>query len=495
MSRQWILSYLWLLAAACSHGQQVTFSGIVTRYDGAVAQPQAFVDGLPRDAAFSYREIRAEEAPAVFSNRIPEVLPLSYNSVGFAANSTSALGNLVELSGSQRVADSVEVIMVTWATAAEYSALSSIDASGYRHPVTATIYQLQASAGGASSLLLLDEATVQVQIPWRPATMPDGTAYPHNGYAFKALIPLAASITVPDTCVIAIRFNTQKSGVTPLGVPGPYNKLNLAISSSLPSLGRDPNADAVFWIHQGKWYYPAINWGGFGSPMLRFSARATALSAPLLDSTFEPVNAGTYHARGKISPENLTADTVLSISKAPVIFKTAGLTKSIADPDPFITLTNSSPGLAAEITYNGGIAVPAIPGKYPFSITATDRNHSGTLTGEFYLTGMSYAQWLRQEFRDGGPAGQAASLAYATGSDSQLTQQPLRLEMAMGCITASFRQRREMIGVRIALEFSPDLFRWNSVQTREEAIDDFWEIRSTNGSESNGFFRLKVEVE
>jgi hypothetical protein len=484
-----------LLISGHSPGQKITFSDIQTSYDGMPAKPRVFLNGVMREATFTYREIKTSEAPVVFSNRIPDELPLSYTSLGFAANQTSALGNLVELAGTQRVADHAEVIMVTWATAAKYPEWAELDPSGYRHPVTASIYQLQTDVNGVTTVRTVEEASAHIQIPWRPATLPDGSPYPYNGYAFKALIPLSASITIPDSCIISIGFNTQNSGAAPLGVAGPYNELNLALSSLAATTGRDPEPNAVFWVYKGKWYYPASNWGGFGSPILRLSARATPLPAPTLDATPEPVNAGVYHARAVIQPENVEADTVLSISKASVIFETAGLTKSIADPDPFITVVNSSPGLVTSITYNNSPSVPVRPDKYSFAIHATDRNHSGSLTGEFHLTGITYQQWRQQtDLDDGTPEG-SAWLAYATGSELRRVTQPVALEAGPNGITARFSQRREMKGVRLALEFSPDLARWTTVQSARTPIDDFWETLATTSATPGGFFRLRAEAE
>lgn len=494
MKSPWLAVWFWLLTASYSPSQTIRFSDIAPTYTGVPAPPRVFVDGIRREAALSYREILSAEAPAVFSN-IPQVLPLSYPSLGFSASSTNALGNLVELAGGQRVADHVEVVMVTWATAAKYPALGALDPSGYRHPVTASIYELQTDSDGVTTLRLLDKATAQVQIPWRPATLPDGAPYPFNGYAFKALIPLSAEVPLPNTCIISIGFDTQNSGASPVGVAGPYNELNLALSSSVPSIGRDPNADAVFWSQRDKWYYPASNWGGFGSPILRLFARDLPLPEPLFDPALEPVNAGVYHVRAVIEPENLDSDTVLTISKASVVFQTAGLTKSIADPDPFISVLNRSPGLAVDITYDGSAAVPARPGRYPFVIAATDRNHSGFLTGEFRLTGQRFEQWRDQEFPAGQPGGQAAWLAYATGGDPRMNAQPLQLTASQGGMSARFRQRREMSGVRVALEFSPDLSHWSTVSTEQEAADEFWEILSATSAAPAGFFRLKAATE
>jgi len=486
---------LWFSAANVAPGQQITVAGTEVLYNGSPIHPLVMVDGLPRQAAFSFREIQRDQAPAVFSNRIPEPLPLSYSSLSFTANSTSALGNLVELAGSERVADHAEVIMVTWAKAADYPALAAADASGYRHPVSARIYELRTAADGTATIHLLDEATAHVHVPWRPPTLPDGSPYPHNGYAFRALIPLNAAITLPERCILAIAFDTQNHGANPLGVPGPYNQLNLALTGVLPVVGRDPDTDAVFWIHKGISYYPARNWGGFGSPILRLSARATPLPKPLLDATAEPLNAGVYHVRAEIPGTNLKADTVLSIAQAPVSFETAGLTRSIADPDPFITVVNSSPGLEAAIRYDGSASVPARPGRYPFTITATDRNHSGFLAGEFHLTGMTFQQWQQHQPGDPDGGGPPAWIAYATGAELPYAGQPLLMEAPGGGMIARFRRRREMSGVRLELEFSADLSQWVVLPTAAEPIDDLWETVSAGGTGSAGYFRLRARSE
>jgi hypothetical protein len=496
MWRPPIILCAWLIGAGAAPGQKLSFAETEAVYHGSPIRPRVMVDGVPQQAAWSSREIRPDEAPAVFSNRILDPLPLSYSSLGFAANSTSALGNLIELAGDERVADHAEVIMVTWAKAADYPALAAADASGYRHPISASIYELRTALDGTVTVHLVDEATAHVHIPWRPLTLPDGSPYPYNGYAFKALIPLNAAMTLPEQCIVAIAFDTQNHGTNPLKVSGPYNQLNLALTGALPVIGRDPDTDAVFWVQNGKWYYPARNWGGFGSPILRLSARATPRPAPLLDATAEPVNAGVYQVRAEIPGTNLKADTVLSIAQAPVSFETAGLTRSIADPDPFITVVNASPGLEAAIRYDGSASVPVRPGRYPFTITATDRNHSGFLAGEFRLTGMTFQQWQQRQPGDpGGGGGPPAWIAYATGTESPAAEQPLRLQATASGPTASFRRRREMPGVRLELEFSTYLSHWVTPATVVEPLDDLWETVTAAGggtAGSAGYFRLRA---
>lgn len=492
-----ILFPLILGLAPLSKGQTVRFADLAPTYTGGPIWPRVLVGGQPRSAAFKCRQLDPGATPTVFSN-LPFPLGLSYSSYGFSVNQTSALGNLVRLAGTARVADHAEVVMVTWASAANYPELAASDPSGYIHPVTATIYQLQTSSGGISTLLQLDQSTVQVQIPWRPAKLPDGKPYPYNGYAFSAIIPFSASVTLPNECIISISFNTQNAGDSPLGVAGPYEGLNVALGTSAPKVGTDVNSDQVFWRTGGKWYYPASNWSPY-SPMLGLRTRAVPLSQPALTPT-SPLHVGTYHLEATVSPEAAVAGAVMSVSKKPVNLQTAGLTKSIADRDPFITVTNSSPGLVTAITYAGSPAPPAIPGLYPFSITVTDSNHSGALTGTFHLTGQTYEQWQQQELPGSGagnadPDGDGVVnwLEYAVGAPPLKAAPALYLEAAPGGSKVWFRQRREMIGVRVSLESSADLTTWQPLATTRESADALWETYSATGTSPLGFFRLKAD--
>lgn len=476
----------------------MTFHDLTPSYTGAPVWPQVRLGGQPRAATFQCRRIDPAAAPAVFSN-LPTVLALSYNSLGFAATQTSALGNLVRLAGTPRVADHAEVVMVTWATAEKYPALAAADPSGYRHPVTATLYEIKTSSDGAVTLLPLEQSTVQVQIPWRPAKLPNGDRYPYNGYAVKVLVPFSGKVSVPAECLIAIGFDTQNSGASPLPVNGPYNELNLALGTAAPKVGADVSSDEVFWVKTGQWHYPAKNWGGFGSPLLSLGTRAIPLPSPELTSE-APLHAGTYHVEATVAPEGTVAGAVMTLAKKALSLETAGLTKSIADVDPFITVTNPSPGLEVAIRYGGSPQPPTKPGHYPFTIAVTDPNHTGSLAGDFHLTGLSYAQWSEREIRPGESTDPTADappdwLAYAVGGTPGQASQPLRLDATPGGMQVSFTQRREMPELRLRLESSTDLANWQPVATLSVEADDFWETSSATSGEASAYFRLRADVE
>lgn len=500
MHTSFLVALLTIGWVSCVRGEAVSFRDLTPVYSGSPLWPQVMVAGQPRAATFQCRKIDPVAAPAVFSN-LPTVLGLSYQSLGFAANQTSALGNLVRLSGTARVADHVEVVMVTWATAAKYPDLAATDSTGYRHPVTATLYEIKTSVTGAVTLLQLEQSTVQIHVPWRPAALPDGKPYPHNGYAFQPPIPFSAEVRVPEQCLIAISFNTQNSGESPLGVAGPYNELNLALGTSAPKIGTDVNADEVFWIKNGQWFYPARNWGGFGSPILKLGTRAAAPLQPLLTPD-APLHAATYHIEATIAPEGAVAGAVMTVAKKAILLETAGLTKSIADPDPFITVTNRSPGLAVSIHYGDSSTRPEKPGNHPFTATITDPDHTGSLSGVFRLTGLTYAQWQQLEAPQAGAGsedpdsdGQANWLEYAVGGDPAKSSQPLRLDPIPGGIRIGFMKRREMPDIRVSLESSMDLTTWLPVDAVTAATDDFWESVSATSTLPSAYFRLKADVE
>jgi len=57
------------------------------------------------------------------------------------------------------------------------------------------------------------------------------------------------AITLPDTVVYGIVYNTETFGPNPYGVPGPYDSLNVALSQDPTNLsaGSDPNPGTLFW--------------------------------------------------------------------------------------------------------------------------------------------------------------------------------------------------------------------------------------------------------
>ena len=52
-------------------------------------------------------------------------------------------------------------------------------------------------------------------------------------------------ITLPDQIIYGIAYNTQSAGQSPIGVDGPYNDLNVGLSSTV-TVGTNPNSPLAY---------------------------------------------------------------------------------------------------------------------------------------------------------------------------------------------------------------------------------------------------------
>lgn len=185
-------------------------------------------------------------------NELPAVIPPSLPSLGFQATQTAEFGDVVSLApGTGRYAAKATAAMVTWSTEA------------YSHPITLNLYGV---AGGV--LTPLASVTQTFAIPARPAASAScpGTQWLssdgcRSGYAFPVTFDLTG-LVLPDTFAYGIAYDTQTWGANPLGVDGPYTSLNVGLvgdgstaASTLPSVGSDPDPDAVLWkTATAAWY-------------------------------------------------------------------------------------------------------------------------------------------------------------------------------------------------------------------------------------------------
>lgn len=200
---------------------------------------------------------------AVAFDTIPTPLPLSAPSFSFDASQLANVGDLVTLDASTpRGAFGMEVVLVSWAceTGVWTGACATTPGATFTHPVTVRIRD---AAG-----LLLAERTQTVTIPYRPSTDPtcatptnwrgdDGNC--RSGRSVKVAFDLHdLNVTLPDTVRYEVAFNTQHFGSSPLGVTGPYDSLNVAASSTAPTVGIDLNSNEDY--ENGV---PTVS-GGFG---------------------------------------------------------------------------------------------------------------------------------------------------------------------------------------------------------------------------------------
>lgn len=468
-------------------------------YDGLIHWPELRFDGTARPLTHASRSVVDGESFEVFSN-IPATLNLSYTSLSFSASRTTMLGNLVNLSGSQRVANHVEAVLVTWATAAQYPAWAAEDPSGYTHPVTTRLYQLEMN--GASTVLReLESLKLHAHIPWRPTFLPDGSPYPYNGYAFKLILPLSGQVSVPGAVIVALSYDTQTAGLNPIGIPGPYNELNVGLSGLKSRIGTDPDTASVFWVKDGVWSYPSSNWGAVGSPMLGLHARQVALPAPALSAASPPRHAGFHHVRSSLT-DGTQIDSLQTISKAPATIRVTDTDKSVSDSDLSPVAITTPAGLPYRITYNGAGTPPNTPGNHPFQVVIESPDHEGSASGLLHLSAPRYEQWAESmlplspqssgALQDPDQDGLHNIFEYATGSAPSVQDAPAMLTRDGNQSVFTFRQRKEMPEVWLEVETSDDLRSWSVATTEIVNSDSFWETRRVRSEKKSTFFRLKA---
>ena len=202
---------------------------------------------------------------------IPDTLAGNYPSLGYQATSTSELGDIVELASSERIVNSVRVVLSSWAceTGGGASCVTGPDAT-FTHPLTLNFYD-------PSDLSTpIGTVTQSFEIPYRPSASadcggtgpwtPDGGAHCYNGFATAVTFDLSSSpVTVPGTVGVAIAYDTQTYGASPLGATGPYNSLNVALGPSPVTTGSDVDADSVLVNYTNPGFYADSGAGGAGS--------------------------------------------------------------------------------------------------------------------------------------------------------------------------------------------------------------------------------------
>jgi hypothetical protein len=189
----------------------------------------------------------------------PSPTPGNIPSHGFECCSTSQFGDEIAFAAGPRHLDWATVTMSSWALHATYPAM---DPTGFDHPLTLNIYADNAGTQGT----LLGTVTQVVHVPWRPPEDPgncptkDDPGYPYkwkddsgtcrNGYAFQVIFDLRGLyLTAPDKIVWGVSYPTQTRGTVDLpalGVPGPYNSLNVGSSGNGATVGTDVDTDVAF---------------------------------------------------------------------------------------------------------------------------------------------------------------------------------------------------------------------------------------------------------
>lgn len=208
--------------------------------------------------------VTASANTTVFSN-LPAVLPVNTPSYGFEANGIDELGTRVSLAAGSRELESVTIYLSDWAHATDAGSVGVGDAFGWRHPVTVNLY-LTDDAGDVGGLLT--SQTVDAYLPW-------------SNRAGGVLAPVTFSfsgqhVTLPDSLILTVAFNTQNYGASPLGTAGPYNSLNVATAAlsgvAFPvTAGAYGDADVGYDAERGGALTASAGWAPY-QPMFEIVA-------------------------------------------------------------------------------------------------------------------------------------------------------------------------------------------------------------------------------
>ncbi|MES2922371.1 MAG: MBG domain-containing protein [Verrucomicrobiota bacterium] len=480
--------------------QTVTYNGTAQGLDpGALPSGQA--------TEISYRDTQFAEAAAtpevVFQNG-PDTLDLSYLSTGFQAVGYWSLAKYASLGGTARKLDSCDVTLVSWARYDTSSPNGYLpwanahpelvippkpgisvpgDSGGYYHPVTLSFYEYE-NDGVIESYRLLTSQTTQTLIPWRPSTLADGvTPYPANtnGTAFRVSFSFPDGVILPPNVWVVVSYNTSSFGQVPVGVPGPYDSLNIARPSGQQA-GSTLLPSSTLLYKDWRWQSSS----GSNGPML--SLRAIPTNA----TTVAPLNAATYEVKTKPAAFGTDArsTSMLVINKAPLEVNLSNLTQ-IRDGNPKpVTVSTVPGGIVTSVTYAGFpvAVVPSALGKYPVTATSANPNYEGQASGTLHI-GDSYSSWQTATFAGSGlppekitdtadpdDDGLSNFLEYAfnlnpiTGDNSS----PVGFGYSGNTLTFTYRRNLHALDLDYAIQDTTDLadpLSWSLVTPLSQAIE------------------------
>jgi hypothetical protein len=220
-------------------------------------------------------------------NTIPSTLPVNLPSEGYEAASISELGNLIQFAGndSTYALSSATIVMSDWAPQSDWASEingTTITSTGFYIPLTLNLYNVGANNSVGA---LIKSVIVDAFIPWRPAaTSTCGSQYLasdgicHSGSLSTVTFDLGDLLTSSEI-IYGLSFNTEHSGYDPAGVPGPYNSLNFALSTSPPSVGSNPLFNTAYVAADGGTLGQDTGWDPY-SGAVEFDGESNSTTAP-----------------------------------------------------------------------------------------------------------------------------------------------------------------------------------------------------------------------
>jgi hypothetical protein len=225
-------------------------------------------------------------------------LPPNLPSLGFECCSIKEVGDDIQFAGTDRIASQAIVTMSDWAKHADFP---SMPADGWTHQITLNVYAADHTGSDPAAGARLATVTQEFQIPWRPADdlvncpLPDHAWFSgdtcYHGIAFNITFDLSAlNLTLPNEIIYGIAYNTNTEGYFPIGLPGPYDSLNVGLNTVAgPTVGVDLEPDVLFCAGSnaandcnaaGGLFGRATGWSGY-IPAVRFTATPSLVGPPV----------------------------------------------------------------------------------------------------------------------------------------------------------------------------------------------------------------------
>lgn len=209
--------------------------------------------------------VPAAQADVVYST-LPGQSVHDEPSMGYQATSTSEFGSMVQLSSADYPLLRATVALSNWAFESAFEEIGT--STGFSIPMTLNLYNIGA---GDTVGTVIGSFSTNAFINWRPEPSGgcDSNGYFADGNCYGGSINYATfefgGISIPQSFIWGLAFNTQNSGYNPVGTPGPYDALNIAISPDPPSVGSNPNPDTAYWNTADASNYTDGGAGGVGT--------------------------------------------------------------------------------------------------------------------------------------------------------------------------------------------------------------------------------------
>jgi hypothetical protein len=221
-------------------------------------------------------------------NSIPVPPPPNNPSQPYQAQQTAEFGDLIQFAASQRTLTQVTLMMSDFNVRADWP---SYPAAGWTHPLTLKLYNVDNSGPNPAPGSVIASRTISADIPWRapadPTCVPNTSWRASDGLCYTALsFPVDfdfSGVTVPNQIIFGLSYNTQSWGANPIGMDGPWNRLNYTLANTPPTIGSLPFPDTAYWNTATAGLYTDGGAGGVGtfrrdtvwspfSGMIRFAA-------------------------------------------------------------------------------------------------------------------------------------------------------------------------------------------------------------------------------